>query len=122
MRRDNPLRDRSVELSVSIITLVRDVRARSHEFALCDQLIRSGTAPGALIAESADSESPADMVHKLSIALKEARETEYWLEVFQRCELADLTIIDTIRSCLNEVISMLIASKRTLRSRLPPKH
>lgn len=105
MRRDNPLRDRSVELSVSIITLVREVRARSHEFALCDQLIRSGTAPGAVIAESADSESPADMVHKLSIALKEARETEYWLEVFQ-----------------NEVISMLIASKRTLRSRLPPKH
>lgn len=121
MKRDNPLRDRSIELSVSIIALVRETRTRTREFALCDQLIRSGTAPGALIAESADSESPADMIHKLSIALKEARETEYWLEIFQRCDLAEQSMVDNIRSCLDEVISMLVASKRTLRSRLPNK-
>ena len=94
------------------------VRAETKEFAVCDQLTRSGTAPGALIREATEAESPKDMHHKFGIALKEARETEYWLQILIHgigiCE-EDLT--DTLEK-LDSVTAMLVASRKTLKKRI----
>jgi four helix bundle protein len=117
MKPNNPLRDRSVQLGVAIVLLCRKLRHETKEYAICDQLIRSGTAPGAMISEANDSESQADLTHKLSVALKEARETEYWIEILTKSSLVSTEEVSEVSALLNEVSAMLVASRRTLRNR-----
>jgi four helix bundle protein len=66
--------------AIEIVTLYK-VLAERKEFVLSKQLLRSGTSIGANIRESEHAQSKADFIHKLSIALKEANETEYWLDL-----------------------------------------
>ena len=61
--------------------MVKKLQADHKEFILSKQLLRSGTAVGALIREAEHAESKKDFVHKMSIALKEANETRYWLDL-----------------------------------------
>lgn len=103
-----------MELAIESIRISKGLR--STQRSLADQLLRSGTAPGALIAEAIDAESGRDKAHKFSIALKEARETEYWLELLSRAQLADEDTLRHSSDLVGEVIAMLIASIKTLRS------
>src|SRR4029077_201241 len=66
---------------VRIVKLARYLRDDKREFVLSRQVLRSGTAIGALVREAEHAESKADFIHKMSIALKEANETSYWLEL-----------------------------------------
>ena len=63
-----------------IIRLYKYLKDIEKEFVLSKQLLRSGTSIGANIAESQSAQSSADFIHKLEVALKEAKETHYWLE------------------------------------------
>jgi len=103
-----------MDLAIESIRIAQ--RLRSNERSLADQLLRSGTASGALIAEAIDAESSRDKAHKFSIALKEARETEYWLELLSRTQLLDEDSLQRPSVLVGEVIAMLIASIKTLRS------
>ncbi len=85
---------------------------------MAGQLIRCGTAVGALIAEGIDSESTKDMLHKFGIALKEARETRYWLILIERVDGTASPHHQPTSDLLNNIIPMLIASKRTLKQKL----
>jgi four helix bundle protein len=79
------------------------------------QLLRSGTAIGALIREAEYAQSKADFVNKLSIALKEANETEYWLDLLIESQcLEKETHTDSVQ-LVKELIRMLIASINTLK-------
>ena len=82
--------DKSFELALSIVEFC-DLLEKKGKVAIARQLLRSGTAVGALIAESQDAESRADFIHKMKIALKEARETFYWLTL---CEQSPLLPFD----------------------------
>ena len=75
------VRELSYKFALRIIILVKILQEEKKEYILSKQLMRSGTAIGALVREAQFAESSADFIHKLSIALKEANETEYWLSL-----------------------------------------
>jgi len=75
--------DKSFELALSIIDF-SELLFKHGKTVVAKQLRRSGTAVGALVAESQDAESKADFIHKLKIALKEAKETYYWLTLCEK--------------------------------------
>ncbi|HIC39061.1 MAG TPA: four helix bundle protein [Candidatus Marinimicrobia bacterium] len=73
------VRELSYKFALRIIILVKILQEEKKEYIFSKQLMKSGTAIGALVREAQFAESSADFIHKLSIALKEANETEYWL-------------------------------------------
>jgi len=79
------------------------------------QLLRSGTSVGANVRESEHAESKADFIHKLSIALKEANETEYWLDLLKETdylnELEYLSIQENIKEILKLLVSIIKTTK-----------
>ena len=75
---DNPLKDKSYQFAIRIVNLSKYMQQDKKEFVLSKQVLRSGTAVGALIREAEFGQSKADFTSKMSIALKEATETEYW--------------------------------------------
>ena len=79
-RENNILLTKVDAYSNRIIRLYKYLKDVEKEFILSKQLLRSGTSIGANIAESQSAQSSADFIHKLEVALKEAKETHYWLE------------------------------------------
>ncbi|MEA2164918.1 MAG: hypothetical protein QOK37_3045 [Thermoanaerobaculia bacterium] len=82
----NAVLEKSFAFAVRIVNLYKHLSTTRHEFVLSKQLLRSGTAIGAMIREAEQAESKADFVHKMAIALKEANESEYWLLLLQRTD------------------------------------
>jgi len=70
---------KSFSFAVRIVKLYKYLSEEKREFVLSRQVLRSGTAIGALVREAEQAESKPDFIHKLAIALKEANETEYWI-------------------------------------------
>ena len=85
--RADPLRERSLEFAVRIVGTARRLRDERREFALADQLLRSGTSIGANLSEAVFASSRPDFLSKNKIALKECSETLYWLRLLSRCDL-----------------------------------
>jgi four helix bundle protein len=79
--KENVVKDKSFAFALRIVKLYQFLSEQKREFVLSKQLLRSGTAIGALVREAEQAESRADFVHKMSIALKEANESEYWIEL-----------------------------------------
>lgn len=80
MRKKNPLEEKAFEFAVMVVKSCSQM-CGFQDAVIAKQLIRSGTSIGANIREALNAESKKDFIHKLSIALKEAGETEYWLEL-----------------------------------------
>ncbi|HET9432298.1 MAG TPA: four helix bundle protein [Chitinophagaceae bacterium] len=81
--RENDIRNKSFVLAIRIVKLYQFLCEAKKEFVLSKQLLRSGTAVGALIREAEHAESKTDFKHKMSIAQKEINETIYWLELLK---------------------------------------
>ena len=79
MAKENLIADKTFSFALKIVSLYRDLSSNNHEYLLSKQILKSGTSIGANVSEACEAQSKADFVHKLSIALKEARETEYWI-------------------------------------------
>lgn len=107
-----------LELAVKVVELKRTLNKEQHEYNMADQIQRSGTAVGALQKESLYTESDIDLIHKLRIALKEASETKYWLDVLYQTEYIDKLKYEEIRNLTEELIKMLTASINTVRAKV----
>jgi len=83
LKRNNLIREKSFEFSLKIIELYKYLRNTKKEYVLSKQILRSGTSIGANIEESLSAQSRKDFLSKMSIALKEARETNYWLRLLK---------------------------------------
>ncbi len=81
------IRDRTFRFGVRIVKTANRLPRTAAGFKLADQVIRSGTSVGANVEEADAAESRKDFVHKMSIALKEAQETRYWLRIIISSEL-----------------------------------
>ena len=79
--------EKSFEFAVKVFKLVRELR-EAHEYELGSQLLRSGTSIGANVSEGQQGQSRKDFISKMSIALKEAHETKYWLRLLERVDAA----------------------------------
>lgn len=114
----NILRDKSFEFAVRIVNLCRFLNEEMHEFVLSKQLIRSGTAIGALYREAQHAESKKDFCHKLSIAQKECNETLYWLELLSKTGYLELNQFQSIYKDCDELMALLISIIRTTKKNM----
>ena len=96
MTHDNLLYDLSKAFALRIIKLNRFLREEKHELMMSHQIYKSGTSIGANVSESMHAQSRADFINKLEIALKEARETKYWLELLHESETIDSSQFSSI--------------------------
>ena len=107
---------KSFLFSVRIVKLARYLQEEKREYILSKQLIRSGTSIGANVVESQQAQSRADFISKLSIALKEACETNYWLRLLQATDyLSDSEFSSMIADCkeLEKILTSIIKTTRS---------
>lgn len=114
MRKDNILYNKAKAFSVRIIRFKQWLCDTHKEYALADQILRSGTSIGANIAESIDAVSTPDFRNKLAIALKECSETKYWLEILNDVELIDRKMYNSLYKDCRELYLILSSSVKTL--------
>lgn len=113
------VKDKALLFTVQVIQLSRLLDNR-RAYTISKQVVRSGTSIGANLAESADAQSYKDFLHKVSIALKEARESQYWLEVLKESKLCSITEL-ALSQNLQEIIAMLVATRKTVKQKLSQK-
>ncbi len=111
--KDNPLKDKSYQFAIRIVKLSQYLQRDKKEFVLSKQVLRSGTAVGALIREAEFGQSKADFASKMSISLKEANETEYWLSLLKDTDFISETQYVSLHSDCKELIAMLVSTLKT---------
>lgn len=116
MKLDGPVQIKSLEYAIDIVTLYKDLDLK-REWIMSKQLLRSGTAIGALVVESEHAESKKDFVHKLSIALKEANETSYWLMLLYKTDYLAKRDFSKHNNKVDELKRLLISSIKTTKER-----
>ena len=112
--KENKLAKLSMDFSVDVINLVKYLKS-NHESIISNQIGRSGTSIGANIHEAQYAQGKKDFVSKLEIALKEASETGYWLELLFRTKYIDKQTFKTLSDKCTSIRVMLIASCKTAK-------
>lgn len=105
----NAVKEKSFSFAIDIIHFYKIISQERKEFVLSKQLLRSGTSIGANIREAEHAESKADFIHKLSIALKEANETEYWLDLLFETKYINTDEFQNIKPKIIEILKLLIS-------------
>ncbi len=112
--KENKLAELSLEFAVDIIKLVKYLKS-NHESIISNQIGRSGTSIGANIHEAQYTQGKKDFVSKLEIALKEASETGYWIELLRKTNYIDEQLYKELSAKCTSLRVMLIASCRTAK-------
>ena len=112
---ESPLKENSFSFAVRIVKLTKYLELEHKEFVLSRQVLRSGTAIGALVREAQFAQSKSDFIHKLSIALKEANETDYWLELLHRTQMINDKMFESIEPEIKGLIKLLVRSIKTAK-------
>lgn len=105
--RENVVKNKSFAFALRIVKLYKILSEEKREYVMSKQLLRSGTAVGALIREVEQAESKADFIHKMAIALKKANETEYWIELLFQSEYLEEISYKSIHSDSKELLKLL---------------
>lgn len=113
--KENKLADLSMDFSVQIIALVKELKSK-HEIVIANQIGRSGTSIGANIYEAKYAQGKKGFISKLEIALKEARETGYWLEILHKTNYIDEITFKSLSEQCAAIRVMLVASCRTAKN------
>ena len=111
---ENAIEEKSFEFAVRIVNLTKYIRRKEKEFVLTKQLLRCGTSIGANVSEAQRAQSRADFYSKMSIALKEANETYYWLRLLYRTEYLTKSEFESMKRDADELIRILVASCKTV--------
>jgi len=113
---DGPLKEKSYQFAIRIVKLSKFLQQDKREYTLSKQVLRSGTAVGALISEAEFGQSRADFTNKMSIALKEANETNYWLSLLMDTNYINENLFNSLQSNCKELIAMLVSTVKTSKS------
>jgi four helix bundle protein len=116
-RKESVLRHKSELFADRIVRLYRYV-SEQKESVMSKQIYRCGTSIGANIAESTNAQSEADFINKLSIALKEANETEYWLDRLYNSGYINQKGYESMKHDCTKIIKMLVCSIKTIKKRI----
>ena len=116
-RSNSVLHAKSYAFALRIIGMVQFIRKQKHERTIGEQVLRSGTAIGALVREAEFAQSNADFINKLSIALKEANETDYWLNLLKDSGYLDEKAFASMEKVCGELMALLIASIKTVKNK-----
>jgi len=107
MKQDNTIKRKSYAFALRMIKAYKFLTSEQKEFIISKQMLRSGTAIGALVWEAEYAQSTPDFIHKLSIALKEANETEYWMTLLKDSEYISEASFHSIHKDCVELIKLL---------------
>ncbi|MBN3924177.1 four helix bundle protein [Nostoc sp. NMS4] len=119
MDKDISITDRTKAFAIRIIKACSFLDEKAGVCrTLSKQLLRSGTSIGANVHESRSAQSDKDFLHKMEIALKEARETEYWLEILIESEVVEKSKFESLLKEADEIVKILVASTRKIKNRL----
>jgi four helix bundle protein len=105
----NIVKEKSFDFAIKIVHVYKILVNDKREQVMSKQLLRSGTSIGALIREAEHAESRADFIHKCSISLKEANETDYWIDLLNQSEYLDKALYESIKADVTEILRLLIA-------------
>lgn len=117
MRR-NIVKEKSFGFAVRVVNLFKILSVERKEFLLSKQLLRSGTAVGALYREAEQAESKADFIHKMAIAQKECNEAMYWLELLKETDFLNETEFESIYSDATELIKLITSIIKTTKTNI----
>ncbi len=109
------LRDKSYSFAIRIVNLATYLKENHQDWVLSQQVLKSGTAIGAFIREAEFAQSKADFISKMSIALKEANETEYWLNLLKDTSHLPTKLYKSLQIDCQELIAMLVSSVKTAK-------
>ena len=116
MGNKNIIQKKSFDFALEIVRISKYLEKEQKEFVLSRQLLRSGTAIGALVREAEHAESKKDFIHKMSISLKEANETRYWLDLLKESgsigNLDFTKVNDEIEQIIRLLASIVKSSKK----------
>jgi four helix bundle protein len=113
---------KSFDFALRVIRLYRYLNDEKREYILAKQLLRSGTSIGANIREALHAQSKKDFISKMNIALKEANESLYWLELLGASEILEKNQSESIWNDCNEIVSLLVSIVKTSKKNMEPKH
>ena len=109
MKEDNVILTKSLDFAVRIVNVYKYLCNEKKEYVLARQLLRSGTSVGANVREAVCGQSRSDFIAKMSIALKEVSETEYWLELLERTGYLTTEQFEGISADCGEIARILTA-------------
>jgi four helix bundle protein len=115
MKADNQILVDSKSFAIRIIRLYKYLSDMKKEFVLSKQILRSGTSIGANISESVFAQSRMDFVSKMSISLKEASETKYWLDLLYETEYISQEQYDSVSDDLGKITGTLVKIVNTTK-------
>ncbi len=116
--RENIVKSKSFAFALRVVKLCRYLNETKREFVLSKQLLRSGTAIGALVREAEQAESKADFIHKMAIALKEANETDYWIELLVQSDYLSQNEYESINPEVVELCKLLTSIIKSSKKKL----
>jgi four helix bundle protein len=116
MKTNNILSEKSFAFAVQTVNLYKFLTESKKEYVLSKQFLRSGTAIGALNREAQQAESRADFIHKLSIALKELNESEYWLLLLKETNFLKPDEFDPIHKDCTELFRLITSIIKTSKN------
>lgn len=105
--KENIIKNKSFAFALRIVKAYQFLCEQKKEYVLSKQMLRSGTAIGAMVREAEQAESSADFVHKMAIALKEANETEYWIELLEQSNYLEEKVATSLKNDLMEILKLL---------------
>lgn len=114
---ESKLSTKSMDFAVKIVNLNKELQ-KVKEYSISNQIIRSGTSIGANIREAKFAQSDSDFIHKMSIALKEANETLYWIELLKRTDYITDQEHQVLHKNCDELVRMLHSTVLTCKKKL----
>jgi four helix bundle protein len=116
--KDNILKQKTYAFALKVIKIYKQIIAEHKEYVLSKQFLKSGTAPGALVREAEYGQSKPDFISKMSIALKEANECDYWTCLLRDSDFISQDTAIDLQTDNVEIIKMLTASINTAKNNL----
>ncbi|HXB40781.1 MAG TPA: four helix bundle protein [Bacteroidia bacterium] len=111
------IKEKSFVFAVRVVKLYKYLVETKKEYVLSKQLLRSGTAIGALVREAQNAESKADFIHKLAIAQKECDETIYWIELLKKTDYMSISEFNSMNTQATELLKMIRSAIITTKSK-----
>ena len=107
--KENVIKDKSFVFAVEIVNLYKDLAYNKKEYVMSRQLLKSGTSIGANVREAEFAQSRADFTNKMSISLKEANETDYWIDLLHATEFLGLVEFEKYKFKSQEMLRLLVS-------------
>lgn len=109
MKNNNVIQVKSYKFAIRTVKLSQYLRDEKKEYVLSKQVLRIGTSIGAMVSESEFAQSKPDFINKLSIALKEANETAYWINLLKDTDYIDAIMFKSLHNDISELLKLLTA-------------